>query len=510
MNDKILDYLPIQQKELFTDIGSGTGNFSLYLRKRSNCKVICVDISGEMIRRLQYKMKMANVEDIEICTGDLLNLPFRDNCVDISFSKFVLHDVKDKNKAIAEMIRILRRGGNLCVVDLLKGDLNNLYNILAKELGIAPELFIKNDKRLSLHGLSSLIQRNGADIQVKLELRFPITFEDVYIIDKIIFKFCRLVRDIRRIKMISVVVVAYHYKYFNRMLAVFKSILENTDDNIELIISTHTIENIEKLNKYLNEKVTIVVIKSNNFKNSRSFYRNIAVKYAKGEYLYFTDEDVIIYDQRYLNFLEKISKETDESVIVWPKMFRLKKNIDKFCNDFINGDKKMKFFFNPHHCIYGYSNGEFYEVPELKMDFDGVPCVCTLENYNILKNANLNEFEEIVWRPSVHWGGIFSKKIYFEDVGGFSLEYINWGCEDDDLIWKLSQIHNIVYSFKKFPNLSVLHLEHPRKYWSSYNHNMQIFEKRKKKDPNHLILEDKKRYDNIPNDIVYLIRGGNK
>jgi hypothetical protein len=50
-------------------------------------------------------------------------------------------------------------------------------------LGIAPELFIENDKRLSLHELSSLIQRNGANIQVKLELRFPITFEDVYIID---------------------------------------------------------------------------------------------------------------------------------------------------------------------------------------------------------------------------------------------------------------------------------------------------------------------------------------
>jgi SAM-dependent methyltransferase len=142
-----------------------------------------VDVSGEMIRRLQYKMKMANVEDIEICMGDLLNLPFRDNCIDISFSKFVLHDIKDKNKAIGEMIRILRRGGNLCVVDLLKGDLNNLYNILAKELGIAPELFIKNDKRLSLYELSSLIQRNGADIQVKLELRFPITFEDVHTID---------------------------------------------------------------------------------------------------------------------------------------------------------------------------------------------------------------------------------------------------------------------------------------------------------------------------------------
>jgi ubiquinone/menaquinone biosynthesis C-methylase UbiE len=64
--------------------------------------------------------------------GDLLNLPFRDSCINVSFSQFVLHVVKDKNKAIAQMIRILRRGGNLCVVDLLKGDLNNFYNILAK------------------------------------------------------------------------------------------------------------------------------------------------------------------------------------------------------------------------------------------------------------------------------------------------------------------------------------------------------------------------------------------
>jgi ubiquinone/menaquinone biosynthesis C-methylase UbiE len=181
--DKILDFLPIQQKGLFVDIGSGTGNFSLYLRKRSNCKIICIDNSSEMVKRLQQKVKTANVEDIEVCRGDLLSLPFPDNRIDISFSKFVLHDVKNKNKAITEMIRVLRKGGNICIVDLLRGDLNNLYNTLTKGLGITTELFTRNDKRLSLHGLSKLIRTNGADIQVELELHFSIVFEDIHMID---------------------------------------------------------------------------------------------------------------------------------------------------------------------------------------------------------------------------------------------------------------------------------------------------------------------------------------
>lgn len=308
--------------------------------------------------------------------------------------------------------------------------------------------------------------------------------------------------------MISVIIVAHHYKYLDRMKIVIESVLKNAGNDVEVIITTDNEKVLDTLNENLNKRVKIIIAKSDKFENNLGFYRNIGVKYSKGEYLYFTDADIVIYKPNYLKTLKRISKESDGSVLVWPKMFRLDENIEEFGNDF-SSKKMINFFFDDHHCMYRYSDGKFYKVPELKTDFDGVPYVCKHKDYNSFKEANFKDFEELVWRPFVHWGGIFCKKEYFEDVGGFSLEYFTWGCEDDDLIRRLSKRYNIIFLFEENPDLSVLHLEHPRKYWTSYKRNMQIFEKRKKKEISRLICEDKKRYDSISTDSVYLI-GGDK
>jgi len=51
----------------------------------------------------------------------------------------------------------------------------------------------------------------------------------------------------------------------------------------------------------------------------------------------------------------------------------------------------------------------------------------------------------------------------FKAVGGYSEEFINWGCEDSDLQWKFSQLYHLQF----FPeNLEVIHLDHPKGYFS--------------------------------------------
>jgi len=305
--------------------------------------------------------------------------------------------------------------------------------------------------------------------------------------------------------MISVIIVS-HPKYVDRLGAVIESILRSTEKDIEIMICTDDAMRVEN---YLNKKVKVIEIKSNRFKNNLGFYRNIALKYSEGEYLYFTDADIIIYNQNYLTFLKRISKENGDSIVVWPNMYRLDEGVEQFCEDFNTG-KKLKLSFDYKHCMYGYKSGNFYKILELRAEFDGVPHVCKPLDYNNFKKMKSKEFEELVWRPTIHWGGIFCRKDYFENIGGFSLEYFNWGCEDDDLIWKLSKMYNVIYLFKESPNLAVLHLEHPRKYWTYYKENMRIFARRKHKGVNSAISDDRKKYESIPNDTVLLLGGGNQ
>ena len=86
----------------------------------------------------------------------------------------------------------------------------------------------------------------------------------------------------------------------------------------------------------------------------------------------------------------------------------------------------------------------------------------------------------------------------FEKIGGFSLDYYNWGNEDEDIIWKFLSRNDVVYLSETYPQLSVLHLEHPR----TYNNqnlaiNTQTYEARKKRGVDSIILEDGKKYEKL-------------
>ena len=49
------------------------------------------------------------------------------------------------------------------------------------------------------------------------------------------------------------------------------------------------------------------------------------------------------------------------------------------------------------------------------------------------------------------------------NVGGYSEEFINWGCEDSDLQWKFREIYDLEF----FPlDFELIHLDHPKGYLS--------------------------------------------
>jgi ubiquinone/menaquinone biosynthesis C-methylase UbiE len=93
------------------EIGCGGGDFSVYLSTRVR-SLTAVDFSPAAID-LAMSKRSANDANVEFRVADAQDLPFDDNAFDVIFSCECLEHLPDPQKALHEMFRVLRPGGEL-------------------------------------------------------------------------------------------------------------------------------------------------------------------------------------------------------------------------------------------------------------------------------------------------------------------------------------------------------------------------------------------------------------
>src|SRR5271166_4701091 len=101
------------------DLGSGEGLLSELLARRAK-KVIAVDNSEKMVEFGANKAKKNGLKNLEFRLGDLENPPVESQSVDLVILSQALHHAADPARAIASAHQLLRPGGELMVLDLLK------------------------------------------------------------------------------------------------------------------------------------------------------------------------------------------------------------------------------------------------------------------------------------------------------------------------------------------------------------------------------------------------------
>ena len=101
------------------DIGGGTGNYALAL-KREGWAPVVVDRSAEMLAR-------ATAKGLETVEADAQRLPFEDESFDAATMISMLHHVEDRGVALAEARRILRPGGRLVLKGFTGEDAASLW-----------------------------------------------------------------------------------------------------------------------------------------------------------------------------------------------------------------------------------------------------------------------------------------------------------------------------------------------------------------------------------------------
>lgn len=100
------------------DLCAGTGEVALRLCQAGAASVTSVDFAPEMLRIAQAKAARAGLSAIEFVCADALRTPVRSATMDAATMAFGLRNVQDPQTAITEILRVLRPGGRLAILEL--------------------------------------------------------------------------------------------------------------------------------------------------------------------------------------------------------------------------------------------------------------------------------------------------------------------------------------------------------------------------------------------------------
>jgi ubiquinone/menaquinone biosynthesis C-methylase UbiE/DNA-binding transcriptional ArsR family regulator len=113
---------------VIADLGSGEGLLSELLARRAR-KVIAVDNSERMVAFGANKAKKNKLKNLEFRLGDLENPPIQPESVDLAVLSQALHHAADPKASIASAHKILRAGGQIMILDLLRHDFEQAHDL---------------------------------------------------------------------------------------------------------------------------------------------------------------------------------------------------------------------------------------------------------------------------------------------------------------------------------------------------------------------------------------------
>lgn len=102
-----------EQGATILDVPCGGGVALRALRPDQDVRYIAGDISEQMLERTTRRARRRGLTQVEVVPADLLALPFADQEAELVLSLSGLHMVAEPERAVAELVRCLKPGGEL-------------------------------------------------------------------------------------------------------------------------------------------------------------------------------------------------------------------------------------------------------------------------------------------------------------------------------------------------------------------------------------------------------------
>jgi demethylmenaquinone methyltransferase/2-methoxy-6-polyprenyl-1,4-benzoquinol methylase len=105
--------------DMILDVCTGTGDIAIRFAQNDRAgQIVGIDLTDEMLQIARHKLKGSrNGRRIQLLRGDGLKLPFGDDCFDIVTIGFGLRNLESHQRGISEMVRVLRCGGRLLILE---------------------------------------------------------------------------------------------------------------------------------------------------------------------------------------------------------------------------------------------------------------------------------------------------------------------------------------------------------------------------------------------------------
>lgn len=155
------------------DLATGTGDLAIAIaRKMPQARITGLDLSEGMVSIGQRKVADAGLSGrIELLTGDCLAMPFEDASTDAVTVAYGVRNFEHLDRGYAEMFRILKPGGFLCVVELstpVNPFVKPFYKLYTKIIIPALGRIVSKDRRAYSYLPESIAAVPQGDVMLSL------------------------------------------------------------------------------------------------------------------------------------------------------------------------------------------------------------------------------------------------------------------------------------------------------------------------------------------------------
>ncbi|MBI1305840.1 MAG: bifunctional demethylmenaquinone methyltransferase/2-methoxy-6-polyprenyl-1,4-benzoquinol methylase UbiE [Bacteroidetes bacterium] len=126
----------LQPKKIL-DVATGTGDLAIACLDLKPDHITGVDLSANMLEVGRKKIWDSGIKNIELEKGDSMNLKYADNSYDAVTVAYGVRNFEDLEKGLKEMLRVLRSGGRLVILEFSKPStfpMKQLYGFYSRYL----------------------------------------------------------------------------------------------------------------------------------------------------------------------------------------------------------------------------------------------------------------------------------------------------------------------------------------------------------------------------------------